>query len=388
MTKSSDDLYNQIMKKLEEKEVKINREDNFNSSKFNNDKNNQKTSMTVNKAKSDKIKEFLDNNDEINTKKKNKSKNKKVKENKKNKSKKENYNNINKKKNDRDNNYDVDYKDIKKTRRLLICLVFIQLMLLATLCYMLYSKIFETKTKILKFNNMQEENIAGKFISQGKINIPSLNINENIYEKSEELSKTHITLFRTEKGLNKFGNTVLVGGNVIKNKAFYNLHKLKVGDKINIVLENKEDMEYVVTDNKEVEVHELDVLISEPKVEITLITHSKEGDERIIVKAKAAEEEPEEIKNLLIYKSTTDQLNVRPKPSFNNTPIGSLSLGKEVVVLKRSGDWYEIQYGSGIGYVNADYLKKVREEKVSSKPNFGTKENQLKKIKEKYKELP
>ncbi len=344
--------------------------------------------MTVNKAKSDKIKEFLDNNDEINTKKKNKSKNKKVKENKKNKSKKENYNNINKKKNDRDNNYDVDYKDIKKTRRLLICLVFIQLMLLATLCYMLYSKIFETKTKILKFNNMQEENIAGKFISQGKINIPSLNINENIYEKSEELSKTHITLFRTEKGLNKFGNTVLVGGNVIKNKAFYNLHKLKVGDKINIVLENKEDMEYVVTDNKEVEVHELDVLISEPKVEITLITHSKEGDERIIVKAKAAEEEPEEIKNLLIYKSTTDQLNVRPKPSFNNTPIGSLSLGKEVVVLKRSGDWYEIQYGSGIGYVNADYLKKVREEKVSSKPNFGTKENQLKKIKEKYKELP
>ena len=388
MTKNSDDLYNQIMKKLEEKEVKINREDNFNSSKFNNDKNNQKTSMTVNKAKSDKIKEFLDNNDEINTKKKNKSKNKKVKENKKNKSKKENYNNINKKKNDRDNNYDVDYKDIKKTRRLLICLVFIQLMLLATLCYMLYSKIFETKTKILKFNNMQEENIAGKFISQGKINIPSLNINENIYEKSEELSKTHITLFRTEKGLNKFGNTVLVGGNVIKNKAFYNLHKLKVGDKINIVLENKEDMEYVVTDNKEVEVHELDILISEPKVEITLITHSKEGDERIIVKAKAAEEEPEEIKNLLIYKSTTDQLNVRPKPSFNNTPIGSLSLGKEVVVLKKSGDWYEIQYGSGIGYVNADYLKKVREEKVSSKPNFGTKENQLKKIKEKYKELP
>lgn len=52
-----------------------------------------------------------------------------------------------------------------------------------------------------------------------------------------------------------------------------------------------------------------------------------------------------------------DPLNVRKSPSVNAEIIGEIEKGSTVTVYSESGDWYEIEYNGGAGYVLKKYIK-------------------------------
>lgn len=52
-----------------------------------------------------------------------------------------------------------------------------------------------------------------------------------------------------------------------------------------------------------------------------------------------------------------DPLNVRKSPSANAEIIGQIEKGSTVTVYSESGDWYEIEYNGGVGYVSNKYIK-------------------------------
>lgn len=50
-------------------------------------------------------------------------------------------------------------------------------------------------------------------------------------------------------------------------------------------------------------------------------------------------------------------LNVRPTADTSGEAIGGLKFGDTVTVIDREGDWYKINFRSGIGYVSAQYVQ-------------------------------
>lgn len=56
----------------------------------------------------------------------------------------------------------------------------------------------------------------------------------------------------------------------------------------------------------------------------------------------------------------TTTLIVRSTPSNTGKILGSLKKNQTVTVLRKTGSWYEIQYGKGKGYVYAQYLSNER----------------------------
>lgn len=50
-------------------------------------------------------------------------------------------------------------------------------------------------------------------------------------------------------------------------------------------------------------------------------------------------------------------LNVRPSANTEGYAIGGLTFGDAVTVIAREGDWYQINFGSGTGYVSAQYIQ-------------------------------
>lgn len=50
-------------------------------------------------------------------------------------------------------------------------------------------------------------------------------------------------------------------------------------------------------------------------------------------------------------------LNVRPTADTSGYSIGGLKFGETVTVTDREGDWYKIAFGSGFGYVSAQYIQ-------------------------------
>lgn len=50
-------------------------------------------------------------------------------------------------------------------------------------------------------------------------------------------------------------------------------------------------------------------------------------------------------------------LNVRPTADTSGYAIGGLVFGDTVQVIDREGDWYKINFGSGFGYVSAQYVQ-------------------------------
>lgn len=55
--------------------------------------------------------------------------------------------------------------------------------------------------------------------------------------------------------------------------------------------------------------------------------------------------------------STT--LNVRPSAGTAGIPIGGLRWGESVTVTGREGDWYQIRFGDGVGYIHAQYVQET-----------------------------
>lgn len=70
--------------------------------------------------------------------------------------------------------------------------------------------------------------------------------------------------------------------------------------------------------------------------------------------------EQQQIKELLFtgtVNTEKDPLNVRKSSSANAEIIGQIEKGSTVTVYSESGDWYEIEYNGGVGYVSKKYIK-------------------------------
>ena len=51
-----------------------------------------------------------------------------------------------------------------------------------------------------------------------------------------------------------------------------------------------------------------------------------------------------------------DPLNVREQPNTSSKIIGTVPKGGTVSIISDDGEWYEIKYGSGTGYVSKKYV--------------------------------
>lgn len=58
---------------------------------------------------------------------------------------------------------------------------------------------------------------------------------------------------------------------------------------------------------------------------------------------------------------TASRLNVRPEPSTERPPLGSLPRGARIELLERAGAWYRIRAGELEGYVHGDFVRTVDE---------------------------
>ena len=53
---------------------------------------------------------------------------------------------------------------------------------------------------------------------------------------------------------------------------------------------------------------------------------------------------------------TADSLRVRGGAGLTSEVIGGITFGEKVEILAKDGDWYQIRFGTGIGYVSGQYL--------------------------------
>lgn len=120
------------------------------------------------------------------------------------------------------------------------------------------------------------------------LNIPSLEINYPIIDKTtDELLKISITKFWGGDP-NKVGNYVVVGHNYKNKKMFGKLSQIENGDKIELTDLKGKTLTYEVYDKYIVEPDDTSCTSQQTngKKEITLITCTNYGTQRLIVKAR------------------------------------------------------------------------------------------------------
>lgn len=120
------------------------------------------------------------------------------------------------------------------------------------------------------------------------LNIPSLEINYPVLNKTtNELLKISITKFWGGDP-NKVGNYVIVGHNYRNKKMLGRLSEIQLGDKIELTDFEGKTLEYEVYDKYIVEPDDTACTSQETdgKKEVTLITCTNYGTQRLIVKAK------------------------------------------------------------------------------------------------------
>lgn len=122
----------------------------------------------------------------------------------------------------------------------------------------------------------------------GKIQIPSINLDTYILEKTDENSlKESVTKFYGGD-INTQGNFCIAGHNFKNDKMFGDLYKVKVGDKIVIQDNYGRSLDYIVYDVYKTLPKDLECLKQdeEGSIQITLITCTTAALKRLIVKAK------------------------------------------------------------------------------------------------------
>lgn len=55
-------------------------------------------------------------------------------------------------------------------------------------------------------------------------------------------------------------------------------------------------------------------------------------------------------------KVEADNLNIRKTPDMAGEVVGKLPDGANVNIITKTGDWFEISYAGGVGYVHSDYI--------------------------------
>ena len=147
----------------------------------------------------------------------------------------------------------------------------------------------ENKTTENQIDVIQEidEQIDGYKVI-GIINIPKLNIEYPILEKTNEHSlKLSITKFYGEK-INQKGNVVLAGHNNLNKKMFGKINKLENGDIIELTDSQMVTVKYQVFNKYVIDPNDIDCIfpIDENTREVTLITCTNRDKNRLVVKAR------------------------------------------------------------------------------------------------------
>lgn len=122
----------------------------------------------------------------------------------------------------------------------------------------------------------------------GIINIPKINIEYPILEKTNKESlKLSITKFWGEK-INQKGNVVLAGHNNLNNKMFGKINKLENGDIIELTDSQMVAVEYQVFDKYIIDPNDINCIfpVEENTREVTLITCTNRDKNRLVVKAR------------------------------------------------------------------------------------------------------
>ncbi len=53
---------------------------------------------------------------------------------------------------------------------------------------------------------------------------------------------------------------------------------------------------------------------------------------------------------------TADSMRVRGGAGLTHEVIGGITYGEKVEILGKTGDWYEIRFGDGVGFVSGQYI--------------------------------
>ena len=125
------------------------------------------------------------------------------------------------------------------------------------------------------------------------INIPSINLNTVVVESIEKQYLNHyVCHFENSAMPGENGNFSLAGHSSYRyNEVFNELHKIKLNDEIIIKTLNNE-FTYIVKDIYEVNPEDTFVLDQDNEIkELTIVTCTNKGKDRLIVKAQILEAE-------------------------------------------------------------------------------------------------
>jgi len=130
--------------------------------------------------------------------------------------------------------------------------------------------------------------VAGGAI--GVVDIPSINLRGQIYNGTDdETLKYYVGRFTTGVMPGEIGNFALAAHNNIYTELFKDLHKVEIGAKVRIVTRTKEYV-YQVTSKNVISPTQVEVLAASKKKEITLVTCTNMGRERVVVKGELVDE--------------------------------------------------------------------------------------------------
>lgn len=162
--------------------------------------------------------------------------------------------------------------------------------ILGSLSLKLYSKNMENKA-VNSFEQKIEEKVEIEDINIGDeialIDIPSIGLNTVIIHGIENKYLNHyVCHFENTTMPGENGNFAVAGHSSFRyNEVFNELHKANVGDKINIKTLN-EEFTYVITEVFETDPENIEVLNQNNDIkEMTIVTCSNGGKDRLIVKA-------------------------------------------------------------------------------------------------------
>lgn len=147
----------------------------------------------------------------------------------------------------------------------------------------------ENKTTENKIDVIQEIDAKiGDYKVIGIINIPKINIEYPILEKTNKESlKLSITKFYGEK-INQKGNVVLAGHNNLNKTMFGKINELENGDIIELTDSQMITVKYQVFNKYVIDPNDIDCIfpIDENTREVTLITCTNRDKNRLVVKAR------------------------------------------------------------------------------------------------------
>lgn len=147
----------------------------------------------------------------------------------------------------------------------------------------------ENKTTENKIDVIQEIDAKiGDYKVIGIINIPKINIEYPILEKTNKESlKLSITKFYGEK-INQKGSVVLAGHNNLNKTMFGKINELENGDIIELTDSQMVTVKYQVFNKYVIDPNDIDCIfpIDENTREVTLITCTNRDKNRLVVKAR------------------------------------------------------------------------------------------------------